>query len=431
MDEAYLKASRTKMASIYRDLSHNVTMIFDRTPLHMAFDLVAHSVIGFSFKGKPVVRGWCEGLLVGDTRVGKSEVAKKLTQHYRLGRVADCERVSLAGLVGGMQQIGKSWNINWGLIPLYDRMMLVLDEAQGLTVDQIGEMSGLRSSGVAELIKIQQERTPARCRLLWIANRRKAFDNRIDDLAYGVRAVAEVMGRTEDIARLDFALTVSESDVSESVVNAKTRPNVPHVYTPELCHQLLLWVWSRKPNQVIFDTDCEDFILDMATMMSQKYSAEIPLVERSEMRIRLARLSCAMAARLFSSPDGVHLLVRKEHVQMVVDFLTHIYDSRAMRYDQYSKVRKAMTSFTPEQLKACVERLERFERDSLHALVAYLNENEEIDKFGLAEATGWDMDRTRQFIQLFTTQARGLRPNQNRRMVKTPLMVTALKKLEL
>lgn len=430
MNEEYLKSARQRLFHIYKDLSHNVTLIYDRIPIHVAYDLVVHSVIGFTFKGERVERGWVEGLLVGDTRVGKSKVAKQLTKHYGLGRVADCERVSLAGLVGGLQQIGKTWNINWGLIPLYDRQALVLDEAQGLTVDQIGEMSGLRSSGVAELIKIQQERTPARCRLLWIANRRKASDNRIDDLSYGVRAVAEVMGRSEDIARLDFALVLSESDVSTDVVNAKTRAVVPHTYTSDTCHDLILWAWSRKPEQVAFTEGTEDFILDKATELSQKYASEIPLCERSEMRVRLARMSCAMAARLFSTDEKAErLLVRKEHVQLVVDFLVAAYNSKAMRYDKFSAVRKSMTHFTSEDLTSCVDRLKRFEPASLGALAAYLNENEEIDKMGLADATGMEMDMARQFIQIFTTKVKGFRPNQNRKLVKTPLLVTALKQI--
>lgn len=430
MNQEYLAAARKRLGMIYKDLSHNVTKIYARVPVHVAFDLVAHSVIGFTFKGERVVRGWVEGLLVGDTRVGKSKIAKSLVGHYGLGRVADCEHVSLAGLVGGMQQINKSWNINWGLIPLYDRQMLVLDEAQGITVDQIGEMSGLRSSGVAELIKIQQERTPARCRLLWIANRRKPFDNRIDDLSYGVRAVPELMGRAEDMARLDFACVLSESDVPNEVINAGVREDVAHTFTPELCHALVLWAWSRKPEQVIFEAGCEDFILQAATEISQTYSSEIPIVERSEQRIRLARLACAMAARLFSTPDGEALLVRAEHVQLVLDFLKAAYCASAMRYDKYSRVRKAATAFTPDQLASCVARLKRFEPDSLHALTAYLNENEEIDKMGIAEATGMDFDSARQFIQIFTTKLRGLRPTQNRKLAKTPLLVTALKQLE-
>lgn len=431
MDEVYLKEARVKLARIYTDLAHNVTRIYDRTAIHVAYDLVAHSVLGFDFKGERVTRGWVEGLLVGDTRVGKSQVAERLMHHAGLGRHVNCERVSFAGLVGGMQQIGKSWNINWGIIPLYDRQMVVLDEASGLKIEQIGEMSGLRSSGVAEIVKIQQERTPARCRLLWIANRRKDHDNRIDDLSYGVRAVPEVMGRVEDIARLDFALVLSQSDVAGEVVNAKTRIGVPHVYTSKLAHDLVLWAWSRRPDDVCFVDGCEDFILDQATELSRKYSSEVPLVERSEQRIRLARLSCAMAARLFSTDDTAQkLLVRPEHVVLVVEFLRAAYDSKAMRYDKFSAVRNASQTFTPEQLASCRDRLLRFDPEGLPALTAYLGENEEIDKFGLAESTGWDMDTARQFVQIFTTKSRGLRPGANRRLVKTPLLVTALKGLE-
>jgi hypothetical protein len=266
---------------------------------------------------------------------------------------------------------------------------------------------------------------------LWIANRRKDRDNRIEDLSYGVRAVPEVMGRVEDIARLDFALVLSQADVAGEVVNAKSRAPVAHVYTSKLAHDLVLWAWSRRPDDIRFVDGCEDFILDAASAMSQQYTNEIPLVERSEQRIRLARLACAMAARLYSTDETAQqLLVRPEHVVLVVEFLRAAYDAPAMRYDRYSKVRRSAQAFTSEQLGSCLERLRRFEPESLPALTAYLNENDEIDKFGLAESTGWDMDTARQFTQIFTTKVRGLKPGGNRRMVKTPLLVTALKQLE-
>lgn len=431
MDHAYLTASRKKLGEIYADLSHNVTRIYNRVPVHLAFDLVAHSVLGFTFKGQRVQRGWVEGLLVGDTRVGKSQIAERLAGHYGLGRHVNCERVSFAGLVGGMQQIGKTWNINWGIIPLFDRQMVTLDEASGLTTEQISQMSGLRSGGVAEIVKIQQERTWARCRLLWIMNRRKEMDNRMEDLSYGVKAVPEGMGRVEDIARLDFALCMSQSDVPAGVVNAKERPAVDARFTPDRCHNLLLWAWSRREEEVVWAPETEDFILDQATALSSKYSPEIPIVERSEQRIRLARLSCAMAARLFSTDDlGKKLLVRQEHVQLVLDFLTSIYNHAAMRYDRFSQSRNHVSTYSDESLDLCVDRLRRYNPDTLGSMVMYLSENEDLNKFDMAEATGWDMDSVRQFFQLFSSKSRGLRPAAGGRVIKTPLMAAALKRME-
>jgi len=438
MNEAYLKAARKKLFELYRDMACNVTMIYRRTPIHLAYDLVAHSAIGFTFKGQRLTRGWVEGLVIGDTRTGKSEIAKKMMNHYRMGRYIDCDKVSFAGIVGGMQQIGKGWNIQWGLLPMNDKRMGVLDEAHKLEYQAISEMAGMRSGGVAEINKIQQESTQARCRLLWIANLKDEFTNRrIDSYASGVQTIPTVMGRAENIARLDFAVVVSGDDVPLSVLNAHERPSTPHVFTGELCRTKLHWVWSRRPHQICFEDGCEDYILDKATHLSQVYSSDIPVVEPSEQRIRLARLAVAMAGVLFSHDgSGENLMVKKEHVELVLEFLQGVYNSPAMRYDKFSKAKQQATVFTQAQVKECVAVLKRQAENSggvgdrMPALIMYLSENDEIDRNGMADQTGWAFEHARQFIQMFTSKIKGLRPGPNKKLLKTPLLVAALRQLD-
>lgn len=436
MDKAYLLAADRKLAQMYKDFSHNVTLIFQRPELHLAYDLVAHSPLGFVFKGEKVDRGWVEGMIVGDTRTGKTRIAKEMGRHYGSIRLVNCERVSFAGLVGGMQQIGKGWSIQWGVIPLADRRMVTADETTGLTVHQISEMSGMRSSGVAEIIKIHQERTRARCRILWISNPRSDFNRRISSYGHGVQTVPEIMGKAEDISRLDFALVASGDDIGEDVLNAHTRPTVPHTFTSEVCRNRLLWAWSRRPDQVHFVGNTENFILDKATELSRFYSSDIPIVEPSEQRIRLARLSTSMAAILFSTDkDGKQILVREEHVELVVHFLKRCYNSSSMRYDKFSQMKNALTKFTKRQLQECIDVVKRTSKSAggengLGALVAYLISTEDIEQMSFFDSTGWTRDDVRAFIRLFTTKVKGFKPGPNRRLQKTPLLIAALKILD-
>ena len=145
-----------KLKDIAYDMSINITQIYGRPELHIGYDLSWHSVSAFYFGGKLQTRGWVECLIVGDTRTGKSEVAHRLSDHYRSGVVMDCENASLAGLVGGAAQKGvsKQWGITWGTIPLNDKRLVVLDEAGGLKPEIISAMSSVRSLGVAEIAKM-------------------------------------------------------------------------------------------------------------------------------------------------------------------------------------------------------------------------------------------------------------------------------------
>lgn len=137
----------TKWREIADDLSHNVTRIYGRADLLHAIDLVYHSVLEFVFKGHPVRKGWVEGIVLGDTRTGKSQSAQAILDHYGLGEFTTGDNSSFAGLVGGLDKAGGQYVISWGKIPLNDRRLLIIDEAGELSKDIIEKMSGIRSSG--------------------------------------------------------------------------------------------------------------------------------------------------------------------------------------------------------------------------------------------------------------------------------------------
>lgn len=337
-----------KFEAIHTDLESNVTKIYQRHDLMTMVDLVFHSVLQFPFQGDLVRKGWVECLVIGDTRCGKTETAQKLMEHYRCGELVTGENASYAGLVGGLQQTQKVWSITWGKFPLNDRRGLVIDEISGLDHQSIARMSGIRSSGVAEITKIQTERTLARVRALWISNPRgrkpiAAFNSGID-------AIQDLIGQPEDIARFDAAMTVATGEVPHSIINAGRRPEVPHVYTREACNRLVFWAWSRKAEDVVWLPGAESAVLSVATELSSKFVP--PLVEGAEQRIKVARLAVSAAARVFSSPDGVKLHVGKEHVEFVHEYLTHIYCKPSMAFDIHSRARiEEMTLYEPKEVQ--------------------------------------------------------------------------------
>src|SRR6056297_3345538 len=327
-----------KFDEIADDLTHNVTHIYGRQNLIKAMDLVFHSVLAFDFQEQQVNRGWVEALIIGDTRTGKSETAQTLMRHYKLGELVTGENTSFAGLIGGMQQTQSRWSITWGKIPLNDRRLVILDEASGLSEDEIGYMSGVRSSGVAEITKIQTEKTHSRTRLLWISNSR---DGRpLKEYGFGIWAIKKLIGKSEDIARFEFAVACASEDVPMSEINKKMELHgkVKHQYKWNLCKDLILWGWSRKKEDVEFDKDAIQLILDLATEMGEQYSSKIPLVEGANQRIKLARLAISAAVRTFSTDEtGEKVIVTTEHVKFVYDFIDKEYKKTNMGYWDYSE----------------------------------------------------------------------------------------------
>jgi 5S rRNA maturation endonuclease (ribonuclease M5) len=325
-----------KLREIANDLADHVTHIYGRPILHAVMDLVYHSVIAFDFDGKPIDRGWLELLVVGDTRAGKSETAKLLRGFYGAGEVILCEAASYAGIIGGAQQFGgsKEWAITWGAIPLNDRRLVVLDEVSALTVEEIGQMSGVRSSGIAELTKIQQERTHARTRLIWIGNPRNAA---MRDFTYGVQAIKPLIGSPEDIARFDLAMSVASGDVPSSEIN-RPREVGKQRYPRISARNLLRWVWSRSPENVRWGEGATQAVYDAAESLGGRYVEDPPLIQAANVREKVARLAVALAARLFSTDDrGEDIIVTQDHVRGAVAFIRALYDNADFGYGERSR----------------------------------------------------------------------------------------------
>jgi hypothetical protein len=327
-----------KLGEINRALATHVTRITGRPEMHAVMDLTYHSALAFKFGGQVVNRGWIESLVVGDTRTGKSEAAQQLVRHYGAGEMVGGEAATLAGLVGGLQQIGgKDWAVTWGVIPINDRRLVVIDELSGLHPEEIAKMSDVRASGMAKLTKIQQEVTFARTRLLWLGNPRHGG---MDQFTYGVDALRPLIGNPEDIARFDLCMAVSLGDVPSSKINQPARTERQLRYTSEACHTLLMWVWTRQADQIVFTTGAENAIYKYANEMGSRYVEEPPLVQAANIRIKIARVAVALAARTFSTDDAHEkVIVKQEHVKDAVDFMDRLYEMPSFGYAERSRER--------------------------------------------------------------------------------------------
>jgi 5S rRNA maturation endonuclease (ribonuclease M5) len=370
-----------KLREIVRDLEANVTRIYGREELHMAYDLVWHSALNFRFKGVDVGKGWLELLVIGDTRTGKSEAANRLCRHYRAGVLTTCEGSTFAGLVGGAQQLANTWMVSWGTIPLNDTRLVVLDEFGGIADKGILEqMSSVRSSGKAQINKIVKQETSARTRLIWIAN--PADGRKLDELSNGaIDAIKGLAKNPEDVARFDFAMAVASNEVDSATINADTPPTVPHRYTEKLCADLVTWAWSRTVDQVLWQDGVETLVLAQAQSLGQRYITEPPLIQVENVRLKIARLAVAIAARLFSSDTtGECIVVKAEHVEAAVKLLDRFYKMPSMGYANHS---------------ARVLRDRQKAREHREFILDYLRQRTEV--FEVLQSVGGDPFKLRDF----------------------------------
>lgn len=374
--------------SIYNDLRLHVHRIQDRLDMQIAFDLAWHSAIDFYFNGAYVRRGWVEAMVMSDSGQGKTEMAMNLLGHYQLGERVQGEQSSVAGLMGGLEKLGDTWMLSWGRLPLNDKRLVIIDEAQGLQPTAIESLSDVRATGVAEITKIRTERTHSRCRLIWLAN--PPTGQTLSQLNQGVQSIRDLFKKPEDIRRLDFAVTLASGDVDYArAINVRHVDSGPPRFNADVCRELVLWVWSRRSDQITFEQDATDLILSEATRMGRRYHPAIPLVEPADQRLKLARLAVAAAARVHSTdPTGEQIVVRHEHVAFVANYLERIYNSRSMSYGEFSDQQRGTEELEPDSEEAIRAEIEGWV--NAPGALGFFRQAGNFKKTELIDVVGWD-----------------------------------------
>jgi hypothetical protein len=322
---------------LYQTYARNITKIYDRPYLHMAIDLVFHSALSFTFGNERVHKGWLDVMVIGDTRCGKGYVSEKLIEYFNAGEVVSGDNASYSGLIGGIDQYAGHRVISWGKIPINDQGLVVIDEAGEIKPEDWTRLSRVRSEGVAEVVKIQKQITNARTRLIFLANPPLKT---IASYSYGIQALVDVVKAPEDIARFDYALVVSHDEVPVKVIN-KRRKEIASMYSSELEQELIMWIWSRKHEQVVFSPEAVEELYKASISLAEQYSFTIPLIQGENIRVKLAKIAVCFAGRLYSNKDGGESLwVQKTHVECAVAFLGIIYRNEFSGYYQMSKLQR-------------------------------------------------------------------------------------------
>ena len=394
-----------KFNEIHKDLERNVTYIWERRNVAFAVDLIYHTVLNFYFQEQYVTRGWGELLIIGDSGQAKTTIVERLMHHYRLGEMHSGESSRRTGLVYSMQQNNKHWFLVWGAFPLNDGGLITLDELSGLSEDDLANMSDVRSSGIAKATGVVTAETTSRTRAIYISNPRNG--RQLNSETYGVNAVLKLMGKTEDVRRLDLALSVASGDVDPCLVNKslKDLPEVPHIYTSDACNARVLWAWSRRPENVKISDETTQRILEKATEMGAKYSSKVPIVEAADQRIKIARLAIAAACCTVSTDETYeNVIVTPEHVDFVVNFMDELYCSKSFGYDKLSEQERVTTDTSDTNISALRIAFLALPLSDATEMARTLYQLPYFSRATLEDYTGLQKDDLKMLLKFMTTQ---------------------------
>lgn len=319
----------------YADLGANVTAIYGQRKLHFAFDLVAHSPVWIDVDGR-TMRGWVDATVVGVTRSGKSEVGRRLSDHYGvgIGYVSQQGTMTKAGFTAATVKTDMNQlKIRPGLMPLHHGRMVVLDEAHSADKPNShfylmeslqeardhGELHVLSAAGWTKLA--------CAVRLLTLANpsTKKGFDS----YRYPCEVVREVYRRPEQVSRLDFLVVVDREDAE--VAYGVPREKVGHSWTARHCSALVARAWLAAragPVSVRIPAETLDQARSYVESWAHLVHLEVPLYTGPEKLLSLLRIAAAIANLCFSHPYESPLvtLVRPVHVDVAAAWLVETWE---------------------------------------------------------------------------------------------------------
>lgn len=317
-----------------KDLSFHVTRIYGRRDIHIAHDLLMHSVRRATLWGA-TQRAWLDICVFGDTRSGKSLTFRRMIEFHGLGvHHTAVSNISRAGLLMGADKNGM---LKPGLLPRCNGKALMLDELHFLIQNSLEHpmtwMQSARDDGVASGVKIYGNRDlPAAVRLVtianWMRNKRRVFE-------FDCEHLGALYGAPETLARLDFGLVVNEKPEQSHL------DPVPRFWTKDRTRTLILRAWAIEPEQVLIDDEAFDQAKAHCRDWEDSYDSEqLPLFTSEEKCYSLMRIAIAVANATFSHPkhDPYSVHVRPVHVQWAANWLVHLWNLSG--YDLYSNKRR-------------------------------------------------------------------------------------------
>lgn len=357
----------TKVEKI-RDIADNIVFIKGRDEVIEAVLLTFFSAIEFEFNKTLMPKGWIDTLMVGDSGQAKSILVERLIAYAGLGYLSS-SNCSVPGLIGACATIQKRDYINWGSFPRANRSLLFMDEVQNLPYEVHSQLRTVRQSGVAMVDKSIKGSHEAKTRLIAAANPLPK-EKTMSEFKYGALSLESLpMGKGE-IRRYDIAVFLNAADNKKEAINSLNVGTEP-IISREMLRNMILWIWSRKRDQILISKEVTESILQTATELSEQFDVDsVPLCNTSDMREKVARLTVAHAAFNMRTDDFIHLVPTLEDVEAVGDFLYTIYSHPSVKLDALCQDRKRAIELDDSQYKKIKEYFNKDDYSKMYAVMS-------------------------------------------------------------
>ena len=359
-----------------------------------AMDLAYHTPLEFNMGRFKNIRSYLDTLIVGESRMGKSSTAEVLRNTYGLGTFVSLagNSATIPGLIGGSNKVGTSYQTKAGLIPQNHKGLMIFEEFGKCKADIMSELTDIRSSNEVRITRVSGMLTlPAMVRMITLSNVKTLSNKEIRSIAsypHGIAVITELVGSAEDIARYDLLLVLG--DKGSSISDPYWEPRTPH--TEEEYRTRIRWVWSRTPEQIIISEDVGRYIFEKANELNQTYDSHIKIFGTEAWK-KLARLAIAVAGYVVSTEDFESIVIKQEHVDYAVNFMTKVYDNPTFKLKQYVEHERKYSTADEQS----VELLQEIYTQA-PGVVLHLEQEHKTSKAMLGAASGLNNDQINRVV---------------------------------
>ena len=349
--------------------------IVGRKDAKMAVALTLHSPLEFKFLGSRFY-GLLHTLFLGDSTTGKSEIINWIMDNLKVGEYGTGEAGKRTGLLFTVNPDKET--ITWGLLPLADLTVALIDGLQRISSEEIGEFrEALRQKKIVVKMRVSGE-APCRCRIISAANPMEPLDNYLEH--------AEAIINTKcfqdpvDITRWDLIVKFWDKDVpAEEIAQASSTPPAIPV---DVFKRHIFWAWNLKADDIIFTPQAEELIKKKFLEFMEFTHSRIPLVHRGY-RVTLAKVAASYAILHHDIQDG-KVIVTEKHVEKAAKFLQQLIDS--WEYAIYVARLQREVELTDEEVDEIDAKLE--EDPNLKTIFEEIINNQGISTTVLISKTG-------------------------------------------
>lgn len=321
----------SKINELYESAKCHIAPYLNKE-LWFLLDLVFNCPLDITYKN--VIRGALDVFVLGDTRTGKSETSRALKNLYDFGEVVPLKTATVASLIGGTDDKLKKTKL--GVIPRYHKELVILEEFSGAPMEFIKTLTEIRSSSMVKIYRVAGDiQAPCKLRMITISNPISEGCNLMTLSAYpnGIEPINELIRSPEDIARYDAFILVPQVDKLSNPFGTMLNEN--YKIDAKHYHNKSAWIKSLTSENVVISNELGSYIFNKGIELNSIFECSFTLFG-SETDKKIARMASALACMLCSTNDYKNIVVTKQHVDFIVDYIKKLYDNNIFRLREFA-----------------------------------------------------------------------------------------------